>query len=80
MRLSLILGSEKSCGLQLNKSAIYQYIDQNVNGDAAFVPQLKALTEANTSIIAKFSHDELAVHCGQVRTAAAKLGFIGDDH
>jgi hypothetical protein len=79
MRLSLILGSEKACGLQLNKSAIYQYIDKNVNGDASFVLSLKSLTEGNASSIAALSRDELAAHCSQVRRAAAKLGFIGNE-
>jgi hypothetical protein len=38
--------------LAANKSAIYQYIDKNVNGDASFIPMLKSLTEGNASSIA----------------------------
>jgi hypothetical protein len=52
--------------LAANKSAIYQYIDKNVNGDASFIPMLKSLTEGNASSIAALSGDELAAHCGQV--------------
>jgi hypothetical protein len=76
LRLSPILGSEKACGLQLNKSAIYQYIDKNVNGDANFVLQLKVLSEDNTRMIVALSAADLAAHCSQVRRAAAKLGFM----
>jgi hypothetical protein len=76
LRLSLILASEKACGLQLNKSAIYQFIDKNVNGDVGFVPMLKSLTEGNADSIAALSPDELAAHCSQVRRAAANLGFM----
>jgi hypothetical protein len=60
--LSPILGSEKACGLQLNKSAIYQYIDKNVNGDAGFIPMLKTSTEGYMSMIATLSSVELAAH------------------
>lgn len=77
--LSPILGSEKACGLQLNKSAIYQYIDKNVNGDAGFIPMLKTSTEGIASTIAALSGAELAAHCSQVRRAAAKLGFLGNE-
>jgi hypothetical protein len=79
LRLSLILGSEKACGLQFNKSAIYEYIDENVSGDVSFVPMLKSLTEGNADSVAELSPDELAAHCNQVRRAAANLGFMGDE-
>jgi hypothetical protein len=50
-----------------------------LNGDAGFIPTLKSLTEGIASTIAALSGAELAAHCSQVRRAAAKLGFIGNE-
>ena len=76
-QLGQVLGSEKGCALDYDKTAIEHFISEHVDaGDMDFTKSLDAHTWVTEREIKQMSQSSLAAHCTQIRRVAKQNGFI----
>lgn len=75
--LGAIIGSEQSCGLDLDQDAIAAWVDANIPPDALKFPGLLSY-EVGTQQrrIGDMSQSEKTAHCRAVTNSAKALGLV----
>lgn len=75
--LSLVIVSEKACGLKYDQSAIAAFIEKNVpKDDMTFASNLKLASGSNSRDVGTMGESEKTAHCTQIKRVAKTYGFI----
>jgi hypothetical protein len=74
-QLGEIIGSEKACALNFDKSGIEAFIVKNVPAnDLDFTTKLETSTWLTGLKLDKMGNTQLAAHCFQIKRSAGALG------